>query len=109
MKQNIKNQLLILLLLIAMMFVVFTGVLVISLSPNMIVNIIVIIAMILLTFFIFVLMKYLNKKLIYIEKEVKEEKNVTTNTKTKILCPKCHNPYDGEFCFVCGYERKNNG
>lgn len=109
MKQNIKNQLLILLLLIAMMFVVFTGVLVISLSPNMIVNIIVIIAMILLTFFIFVLMKYLNKKLIYIEKEVKEEKNVTTNTKTKTLCPKCHNPYDGEFCFVCGYERKNNG
>ena len=109
MKQNIKNQLLILLLLIAMMFVVFTGVLVISLSPNMIVNIIVIIAMILLTFFIFVLMKYLNKKLIYIEKEVKEEKNVTTNTKTKILCPKCHNLYDGEFCFVCGYERKNNG
>ena len=107
MKQNIKNQLLILLLLIAMMFVVFTGVLVISLSPNMIVNIIVIIAMISLTFFIFVLMKYLNKKLIYIEKEVKEEKNVTT--KTKILCPKCHNPYDGEFCFVCGYERKNNG
>ena len=72
MKQNIKNQLLILLLLIAMMFVVFTGVLVISLSPNMIVNIIVIIAMILLRFFIFVLMKYLNKKLIYIEKEVKE-------------------------------------
>ena len=109
MKQNIKNQLLILLLLIAMMFVVFTGVLVISLSPNMIVNIIVIIAMISLTFFIFVLMKYLNKKLIYIEKEVKEEKNVTTNTKAKILCPKCHNPYDGEFCFICGYERKNNG
>ena len=71
MKQNIKNQLLILLLLIAMMFVVFTGVLVIALSPNWIVNIIVIIAMILLTFFIFVLMKYLNKKLIYIEKEVK--------------------------------------
>lgn len=109
MKQNIKNQLLILLLLIAMMFVVFTGVLVISLSPNMIVNVIVIIAMILLTFFIFVLMKYINKKLIYIEKEVKEEKNVTTSTKTKILCPKCHNHYDGEFCFICGYERKNNG
>ena len=109
MKQNIKNQLLILLLLIAMMFVVFTGVLVISLSPNMIVNVIVIIAMILLTFFIFVLMKYINKKLIYIEKEVTEEKNVTTNTKTKILCPKWHNPYDGEVCFVCGYERKNNG
>lgn len=109
MKQNIKNQLLILLLLIAMMLIVFTGVLVISLSSNWIVNIIAIIAMILLTFFIFVLMKYLNKKLIYIEKEVKEDIEVTTNAKTKILCPKCHNLYDGEFCFVCGYERKNNG
>ena len=70
MKQNIKNQLLILLLLITMMFVVFTGVLVISLSPNMIVNIIIIIAMILLTFFIFILMKYLNKKLIYNHKKL---------------------------------------
>lgn len=108
MKQNIKNQLLILLLLFVMMFTILLATLIVAVVDiHIVVKIAVVVASIVLTFYIFVLIKKINKKLVYIEKENTVEVETLTPTEQKIRCPKCYNYYDGEYCFVCGYKKEN--
>ena len=112
MKENIKNQLLIFLLLIAMMLTIFTTVLIVSLDVFWLIKLVVVVLAIILTALIFIVMKNLNKKLVYIEKEntTVEEKIVKEPNRIKHICPKCYKPYDGEECFACGYvKNENNG
>ena len=107
MKSNIKNQLLILLLLLTMMTTVFLCVLLMVVDIFWLIKVFVLLAAILLTFYIFVQIKKLNKKLVYIEKPATETTEPLTQTEQKIRCPKCYNFYDGEYCFVCGYKKEN--
>ena len=110
MKNNIKNQLLILLLLLAFIATILVAVTLLVIDIFWLVKIFVLLASILLSFYIFVQIKKTNKKLVYIEKPV-EDKNETlveeNKPEQKIRCPKCYNFYDGEFCFVCGYKKEN--
>lgn len=108
MKQNLKNQLLILSLLLAMAITIFICVLIIVIDIFWIVKLFVLLASIVLTMYLFKIIKSINKKLVYIpkdERDIVEEKCQTKST-NKIRCPKCYNYYDGEFCFVCGYKKE---
>ena len=108
MKENIKNQLLIFLLLVMMMFAVLLATLIVLVTNmHFVVKIFVVLATIMFTFYIFITMKKLNKKLVYIEKEEMKEIETLTTNEQKLRCPKCYNFYDGEFCFVCGYKKEN--
>lgn len=107
--QNLKNQLLIFLYLFLMVVSIFFTVYIVVIDIFWLLKICVILVAISFTIYLFMLMKKTNKKLIYIPKE---ERVVEHNTKevvtNKILCPKCFNLYDGEMCFVCGYQRNKN-
>ena len=70
-------------------------------------KILVCIAAILLSIYIFITIKKLNKQLVYIEKETMCEPDIKP-ANNKVRCPKCYNLYDGEICFVCGYTKNNN-
>ena len=107
MKENLKNQLKIFLLLLAMMTAVMTGVLLIVIDIFWLIKIFVVIGVIILTAYIFICIKKINKKLVYIEPEqvVEVENNNTGENKKR--CPKCYNHYDGQYCFVCGYKKEN--
>ena len=108
MKENIKNQLLIFLLLVTMMFTVLLATLIVLVTNmHFVVKILVVLAAIVFTFYIFITMKKINKKLVYIEKEEMKEIETLTTNEQKLRCPKCYNFYDGEFCFVCGYKNEN--
>ena len=107
MKANLKNQLLILLLLVFMAALVILSVFVVVIDIFWLLKIVVCIAGVLLSLYIFVTIKKLNKQLVYIEKETIVEPNVSA-VNNKVRCPKCYNLYDGEICFVCGYTKVNN-
>lgn len=108
MKENIKNQLLILLLLVTMMFAVLLATLIVLVTNmHFVVKILLVLATIMFTFYIFVTMKKINKKLVYIEPKQEETIETLSTTEQKTRCPKCYNFYDGEFCFVCGYKKEN--
>ena len=107
MKENFKNQLKIFLLLLGMMATVIFGVLLVVLDIYFLIKILVIISVIILTAYIFIIIKKTNKKLIYIEPETTIEVEKLSTTESKIRCPKCYNFYDGEYCFVCGYKKEN--
>ena len=103
--ENIKKQFAIFGLLLLMVIVVFTSVLILVMDINWIIKVLTIVLCLCVSAFIFVVIKKINKQLIYIEKTIKEE---TENdlTKLKIRCPKCLNLYDNYVCLVCGYENK---
>ena len=110
MKENLKNQLLILLLLLTMVVSIFLCVLIVVVDIFWLIKICVVLATISFTIYIFMLIKKVNKRLVYIPKD--EEKNIeekveNESIKKRILCPKCYHPYDGEICFVCGYKKNN--
>ena len=107
MKENLKKQLLILLLLMFMAALVFLSVFVVVIDVFWLLKIFVCIAGILLSLYIFIAIKKINKQLVYIEKESIVEPNVSV-VNNKVRCPKCYNLYDGEICFVCGYTKVNN-
>ena len=94
--KNLKYQLLILLLLLAMVVTVFGGMFIWITDIDLIFKIVFTVACILLSIYIFIGLNKMNKKLIYIEKVEKPE---------KIRCPKCYNEYDGVECLVCGYKK----
>ena len=94
--KNLKFQLLIFLLLLAMAACVFVGMFIWITDIYLAFKILFTIAAILLTLFIFIGLRKLNMKLVYIEKKQKED---------KIRCPKCYNDYDGVECLVCGYKK----
>ena len=109
MKENLKNQGVIFLLLILMIGVLFTGVYILVIDIFWLIKMFVLLSMIILSILLFVLMKRVNKKLVYIEKKETLEITDTVDTVTnKKRCPKCYNLYDGQICFVCGYEKENN-
>ena len=105
MKDNFKKQLAIFALLILMAFVVFISMYILVIDTYIVLKIFTLIISIVATFTIFVMIKKINKQLVYIAKEDKviEEKKVVEIQKKKILCPKCYNQYNGNCCFVCGY------
>jgi hypothetical protein len=106
MKENFKKQLLIFSLLIFMAILIILSVFVVVIDIFWLLKIFVCIASLLLSIYIFITLKKLNKQLVYIEKETFVEPDVdTVNNKTR--CPKCYNLYDGEICFVCGYTKVN--
>ena len=107
MKENLKKQLLILLLLVFMAALVILSVFIVVIDIFWLLKIIACIAGILLSLYIFITIKKLNKQLVYSEKETIVESNVNT-VNNKVRCPKCYNLYDGEICFVCGYTKTNN-
>ena len=106
MKENLKKQLLIFLLLIFMAALVILSVFAVVSDIFWLLKTFVCIASIFLSIYIFITLKKLNGKLVYIEKDVVCEPEVKT-VDNKIRCPKCYNLYDGEFCFVCGYTKNN--
>ena len=110
MKENFKKQLAIFGLLLLMAVVVFTAILLLVLKVHWSIKLVVFIASIVVTYYIFIVINKLNKQLVYIKKDVVEveEKKVVETNKKKILCPKCYHPYDGEICFVCGFNRNEN-
>ena len=109
MKENLKNQLLILLYLFITVTAVFLCVLLMVLDIFWLLKIVVVLATIALTIYLFIVIKKTNKKLVYIEKEVTSEEINTEKTNVKkIRCPKCYNDYDGDTCFVCGYKKNEN-
>jgi predicted membrane protein len=107
MKENLKKQFLILLLLAFMASLIILSVFILVIDIFWLLKILVCITTILLSIYIFITIKKLNKQLVYIEKEIICEKDVKP-INNKIRCPKCYNLYDGEICFVCGYEKNNN-
>ena len=107
MKNNIKNQLLILLLLLGFIVTILVSVTILVIDIFWLIKVFVVLASILLSFYIFVQIKKTNKKLVYIEKPTTETSEPLTQTEQKIRCPKCYNFYDGEYCFVCGYKKEN--
>ena len=108
MKENIKNQLLIFLLLFVMMFTILLATLIVAVVDiHIVVKIAVVVVAIVFTFYLFITMKKLNKKLVYVEAKETEVIETLSTTEQKIRCPKCYNFYDGEFCFVCGYKNEN--
>ena len=107
MKENLKNQLFIFLVLLCMMALVFICTLLVVIDIFWVVKIFVVVATILLTFYLFVTIKKINKKLVYVEREDSVEIKTINITEQKIRCPKCYNFYDGEYCFVCGYKKEN--
>ena len=107
MKNNIKNQLLILLLLLGFIVTILFSVTILVIDIFWLIKVFVVLASILLSFYIFVQIKKTNKKLVYIEKPTTETSEPLTQTEQKIRCPKCYNFYDGEYCFVCGYKKEN--
>ena len=113
MKENLKKQLLILLLLVFMASLIILSVFLIVIDIFWLLKILVFIVAVLLSVCIFISIKKLNKQLVYIEKEVIDEP-IIKPVNNKIRCPKCYNPYDGDICFVCGYtnaanKKQNNG
>jgi hypothetical protein len=107
--KNLKNQLLIFLYLILMIVAIFFAVYIVVVDIFWLLKICVILATISFTIYLFMLMNKTNKKLVYIPKEeTKSEQNVKEVKTNKLLCPKCFNPYDGETCFVCGYNKGEN-
>lgn len=106
MKNNIKNQLIILLLLLAFIATILVAVTIVVIDIFWLIKVFVVLASILLSFYIFVQIKKTNKKLVYIEKPTTETSEPLTQTEQKIRCPKCYNFYDGEYCFVCGYKNE---
>ena len=107
MKENLKKQLLILLLLVFMAALVILSVFVVVIDIFWLLKIVVCIAGVLLSLYIFITIKKINKQLVYIEKETIVDPNDST-VNNKVRCPKCYNLYDGEICFVCGYTKNNN-
>lgn len=110
MKENFKKQFAILCLLLLMAIIVFTSILLLVLNMHWSIKVISSVLCIVSTFFIFVLIKKINKKLVYVEREnvkVEETKAVEIHKK-KILCPKCFNQYNGVTCFICGFNRDEN-
>ena len=105
MKKNIKNQVLIFLLLLAMVVLVFICTLLVVINMLCVFKIYVVIMTILSTFYIFTIIKKLNKKLVYEEKENNIQTEMFEVPERKLLCPRCHNFYDGKICFVCGLRR----
>ena len=107
--KNLKNQILIFLLLIAILTSIIFAVVITYSKAFWVVKVCVDLFVILFTVYLFWLIQKLNKKLIYIPKNQETIKSsVSSNPKQKLLCPKCHHPYDGEICFVCGYDRNEN-
>ena len=110
MKENFKKQLGIFGLLLLMAVIVFIAILLLVLNIHWSIKLLVFITSVVATYYIFIVINKLNKQLVYIEKEVveAEEKKVVETNKKKILCPKCYHPYDGEICFICGFNRNEN-
>lgn len=107
MKENLKKQLLIFLLLTLMAALVFGFVLSLVSDIFWVFKVLISVITLGVTFFIFVLMRKLNKSLVYIEKEVIKEPQVEQTKVKKLYCPKCYKPYDGIVCFACGYQKEN--
>ena len=107
MKENLKKQLLILLLLVFMSALVILSVFVVVIDIFWLLKIVVCITTIVLSLYIFNTIKKINKQLVYIEKETVVEPEIKT-VNNKVRCTKCYNLYDGEICFVCGYTKVDN-
>ena len=110
MKENFKKQIAIFALLVLMAAIVFVSSLLLALNIHWSIKISTFLSIVIISYVIFLLINKLNKQLVYIEKEevVVEEKTVVETNKKKILCPKCYHPYDGDICFVCGFQRNEN-
>lgn len=94
--ENVKNQLTIFLLFLLMVLTVFAGVFSWVLPIDVIFKILLSLVCFALSIFIYIGIRKTNAKLIYVEREVKED---------VIRCPKCFNEYDGVECLICGYKR----
>ena len=110
MRENIKKQSLIFLLLLLMATIVIFAVFFLVIDIHWIVKVITPVIAIPLTFYLFVLITKLNKQLVYVEKikEVECEEVADKSNRVKHICPKCFKPYDGDVCFVCGYTKPEN-
>lgn len=57
-----------------------------------------------LSLFLFILSsKY--RKVVIVKEELEQDIKMKKIDKIKVLCPRCHKPFDGDTCFYCGFRR----